>query len=485
MEQSPLMPHPEVSLRTHAPRRTRSALTALTLTAGLTATLTLAAGAPVFAATSTTYSNTPTTVVAGDQAAFGGASMLALDADGRRYVGNYFSGNVLVFAADAEGNVAPERTITGASSVIGVALNSAGILFAADNSQNAIRGYGADANGAATPVQLISGNNTGLNNVRGLAIDDAGLIYAANYLGDSVTVYAADATGNAVPLRTISGANTGISDPGGIALDTDGNLYVSNNLDNSITVYAPEADGDAVPLRTIAGANTGRLALGGLAVDAAGYLYAANYGNDTITVYAPGADGDVFPVALIDGGTPALTDVIGIAVDSAGTIHAAGLSNFLYSYVAAPTITDVSPNTGPVDAGTLVTITGTGFVSGTTVTIGNLPATNVTIVNGTKITAVLPARAAGSADLTVTTPGGTTTATGVFTYVDSVVTSSSALAATGFTGTRLAFVAGLLLLGGIAVLVVSGVLARRRRSRAAAEPAAETGKEPGEEPAGS
>ena len=80
-----------------------------------------------------------------------------------------------------------------------------------------------------------------------------------------------------------------------------------------------------------------------------------------------------------------------------------------------PTVTNVSPNTGPTTGGTAITITGTGFVAGATVVIGqgNGPfkaaaATNVNVVSSTEITATSGGGAiAGAFSLYVTTSGGT------------------------------------------------------------------------------
>ena len=72
---------------------------------------------------------------------------------------------------------------------------------------------------------------------------------------------------------------------------------------------------------------------------------------------------------------------------------------------AAPTVTGLSPTSGPAAGGTLVTITGTGFTGATAVDFGTTPATNVTVVNDTTITADSPA-GTGIVDVTVTTPGG-------------------------------------------------------------------------------
>ena len=77
-----------------------------------------------------------------------------------------------------------------------------------------------------------------------------------------------------------------------------------------------------------------------------------------------------------------------------------------FTYVAPPTVTSVSPNNGPAAGGTAVTITGTNFASGATVTFGSTAATNVTVVNSTTITATTPAGSAGAVTVTVTNSNG-------------------------------------------------------------------------------
>jgi len=84
---------------------------------------------------------------------------------------------------------------------------------------------------------------------------------------------------------------------------------------------------------------------------------------------------------------------------------------------AAPMVTSISPFSGSTTGGTSVTITGTGFVSGATVTIGGTAATGVTTMSATSITATTPAGTAGARDVVVTTMGGSVTLGGGFTYV--------------------------------------------------------------------
>jgi len=75
----------------------------------------------------------------------------------------------------------------------------------------------------------------------------------------------------------------------------------------------------------------------------------------------------------------------------------------------------IDPAQGP--SGTKVTITGTGFGAGATVSFGANPATEVVVVNETTITANTPA-GVGLVDVVVTGADGTKkTATGAYTYV--------------------------------------------------------------------
>ena len=72
------------------------------------------------------------------------------------------------------------------------------------------------------------------------------------------------------------------------------------------------------------------------------------------------------------------------------------------STAPAPAVTSITPNTGSANSGTAVTIAGTGFLSGATVSFGGMAATGVTVVNSTSITATAPAQAAGAVTVTVT-----------------------------------------------------------------------------------
>ena len=90
-----------------------------------------------------------------------------------------------------------------------------------------------------------------------------------------------------------------------------------------------------------------------------------------------------------------------------------------FSYEALPSVTAISPAAGTTNGGDVVTISGTGFVVGsTTVAFGASAGTSVTCASTTSCSATSPAGSAGVVDLTVTTAGGTSTISSAdhFTY---------------------------------------------------------------------
>lgn len=75
----------------------------------------------------------------------------------------------------------------------------------------------------------------------------------------------------------------------------------------------------------------------------------------------------------------------------------------VYSFFAPPTVTAISPMVAA--AGSMITITGTGFIGTTQVQFGGLNATSFTVVSPTQIAAIVPV-GAPNAPVSVTTPGG-------------------------------------------------------------------------------
>ncbi len=82
------------------------------------------------------------------------------------------------------------------------------------------------------------------------------------------------------------------------------------------------------------------------------------------------------------------------------------MSNAVAYNPATMTMTGISPTSGTTAGGTVVTISGTNFQTGATVTFGGTGAT-VNSISSTSILATTPAHTAGAVDVMVTNPGAT------------------------------------------------------------------------------
>jgi hypothetical protein len=119
--------------------------------------------------------------------------------------------------------------------------------------------------------------------------------------------------------------------------------------------------------------------------------------------------------AVSPPGTAGIVDVT-VNTPSIGTSPPVFQDEF--TYVGQPSIssTGLNPTSGPTAGGTLVTITGSGFGGPTQVTFDTSPATDVTVVSFTEVTAVTPAHAVGAVPVTLSDTGGSVIAPQQYTY---------------------------------------------------------------------
>jgi formylglycine-generating enzyme required for sulfatase activity len=104
-----------------------------------------------------------------------------------------------------------------------------------------------------------------------------------------------------------------------------------------------------------------------------------------------------------------------------GNVNSADLGVLLIQsgVCPAPTVTAISPASGLTSGGTTITLNGTNFFGASSVTVGGTLATSVNVVSASVLTAVTPAGSIGSAvSVSVTTPGGTGTLAGAFSYYE-------------------------------------------------------------------
>ncbi|MGO9489337.1 MAG: IPT/TIG domain-containing protein [Solirubrobacteraceae bacterium] len=96
-------------------------------------------------------------------------------------------------------------------------------------------------------------------------------------------------------------------------------------------------------------------------------------------------------------------------------LEAGGVWGVQESLLPAPSVATIEPGSGPAEGGSAVTITGSGFLPGATVTIGGA-ASKVEVVSGSEITATTSA-GAGASEVVVSDAGGTSTGGPSFTYL--------------------------------------------------------------------
>jgi hypothetical protein len=224
--------------------------------------------------------------------------------------------------------------------------------------------------------------------------DGSSLVYCG-YIGgageDAATAIAVDSAGNAY----VTGSTTSAEDTfpvnagpqliykGGI---TYGDAFVAKvNAAGTTLVYCGYLGGTADDAGL------------GIAVDAAGSAYVV--GSTFSTEFSN------FPLAV-----------------GPATKHGGGMDAFITKIAfttpgPAPTLTSIKPGSGPATGGTAVTLTGSNFVAGATVSIGGAAASGISVVSAKQITAVTGAGVAGLADVAVANPDGQVARlTGKFTY---------------------------------------------------------------------
>ncbi len=94
----------------------------------------------------------------------------------------------------------------------------------------------------------------------------------------------------------------------------------------------------------------------------------------------------------------------------------------------APTVNGISPSSGPISGGTSVTVDGSDLTGATAVKFGASAGSDVTVSpDGTSLTVLSPPGSVGEVDVTVMTPDGTSTTSGLdfFTYLGPATIANS------------------------------------------------------------
>jgi len=138
-----------------------------------------------------------------------------------------------------------------------------------------------------------------------------------------------------------------------------------------------------------------------------------SFGDTPVTLFAVNSDSQVTAVT-----PPHIAGTYDISMTIPGQSTPIMVARFSFSAASAPMVTNVThPGTATTVGGTPVTLTGTDFTGASVVTFDGIPA-SFTVYFSTTIVAISPPHAAGTVDINVTTPTGTSATTGYdqFTY---------------------------------------------------------------------
>jgi DNA-binding beta-propeller fold protein YncE len=136
-----------------------------------------------------------------------------------------------------------------------------------------IRIYRGDANGNVAPIRTIQGKRSLLAWPMGIDVHrDRRELAVANYGSDSILIFPTTANGDVAPMRVIGGARTRIVGPVGVSFDRkNGEIWVANYGDHSAVVFDIDAAGNVEPKRIIRNAPAGTPTTGFTNASAAAY----------------------------------------------------------------------------------------------------------------------------------------------------------------------------------------------------------------------
>ena len=385
-------------------------------------------------ATNSVTNNFPTTAGAVQPTFGGGAGPTApsdafvsrLNATGTAldystFLGGTFADTGLSIAVDSAGSA----YVSGATSSPGVfgtpgAFDTTLAPPAAPDTTQRSDAYVAKLNPAGSALAYatyVGGGRTDF--AEGIAVDSSGNAYITGETNstDLPTKNAAQPANNSAP-----GPN-------------DADAYVTKlNADGSDTVYSTYLGGitydtgNDIAVDSSNNAYTVGDTLGGPPLKNPVQVRTGDY-DSYLTKYSPA--GEVTFSTIYGGGSRDFGQAV--AADNAGNAYIGGRTDYfspdsfpiknaaqpqnggfgdgwaakVSSEPTTPLVNSLRSRSGPVDGGTRVVISGTGFTGATAVRFGGTPAASFTVDSDNQITAVTPARSAGKVPVTVTAPSGT------------------------------------------------------------------------------
>jgi hypothetical protein len=231
--------------------------------------------------------------------------------------------------------------------------------------------------------------------------------------GDGSTASNLQSDTAATPVSESSSTSILVTAPAGIpgatnvvVLNPDGQYGVLTSSDAGHFSYS----GSAPTVSSISPSSGSSLGGTPITITGTGFIAGAsvafNSGSETnpptATSVSVSADG-----THITATTPAHSaGTVDVVVTNVGGGTVTDTGGFTFNAAPAPTVTGVLASNGTSLGGTLVTISGTNLVPGSTVKFGDTPAPIAAVQNSTTIKATTPGHASGAVTVSVTLPDG-------------------------------------------------------------------------------
>ncbi len=294
---------------------------------------------------------------------------------------------------------------------------------------------------AITGISPSSGGRGTVVTITGTNLTSAGAVSIGGTAAAAFTVESPTQISATIAPGTSSGS-VSVTTPGGIATSAESFTFVKAEDAPQVSSISPaEGSSSGETTVTIKGAHF----LAGATVTIGGAASAVDVRSETeLTAVTPAQ--------------PAGKDEV-IVSDEAGSSS----EGPVYTYIEPPVVTSISPAEGSSNGGNTVTIKGSRFVAGASVTIGGV-ASAVKVLSETELTAVTPAQPPGRDEVIVSDARGVSAGGPDFTYVPAPLVAAVLPAEGPTTGHTAIVIYGAHFTRGMTVLIAGRALAAHVRS---------------------